>query len=122
MERDVHAALEKFRGGDHEAAFFELVELPGDVLPVLIEVFRVEQEADVCAFLVKVAWERRDRSVLSFLGDALNHARHPSRWKFFGKRASAAAQTTPTPDDCFCGLKKPANRSGSSSPVCDQRP
>jgi hypothetical protein len=74
MEREVRAALEKFRGGDQEAAFVELLELPGDVLPVLIEVFRVEQEADVCAFLVTVAWERGDRSALSFLGDALNHA------------------------------------------------
>ena len=74
MECEVRAALEKFRGGDQEAAFVELLELPGEVLPALIEVYRAEQDADVCAFLVRVAWERHDPSVLSFLGDALNHA------------------------------------------------
>jgi hypothetical protein len=74
MEREVRAALEKFRGGDQEAAFVELLELPGEVLPALIAVFRAEQDADVCAFLVTVAWERGDRSALSFLGDALNRA------------------------------------------------
>src|SRR5215210_1434220 len=49
-------------------------------------------------------------------------SRHPSRWEFFGKRAIATAQTTPTPDDSFCGLKKPYNRLSSSSPVCGQSP
>jgi hypothetical protein len=72
MEHAVRAALEKFRSGD-EDAIFDMAEMPGDVLPALIEVFRVEQDADVRAFLVKVAWERRDHSALSFLGEALSH-------------------------------------------------
>ncbi|MGH7873293.1 MAG: HEAT repeat domain-containing protein [Candidatus Binatia bacterium] len=74
MECAVSAALEKLRRGDEEAAFYDLVEIPGVVLPALIEVFRAEQDTAVRAFLVKVAWERRDPSALPFLGEALNHA------------------------------------------------
>jgi len=33
MEVEVRAALEKFRRGDDETAFFELIEMPGDALP-----------------------------------------------------------------------------------------
>lgn len=73
MESDVRALVERFRGGDQEAAFVELLELAGEVLPALIEIYRAEQESEICAFLVRVAWERRDRAALSFLGDALNH-------------------------------------------------
>jgi hypothetical protein len=72
MELDVRAALDKFRSGDEEAAFFELLEIPGDVLPALIDAFRIEANAAIRALLVRVAWERRDHSALSFLGEALN--------------------------------------------------
>ena len=64
----------KFRGGDQEAAFVELRNCPAKFCPASIAVFRAEPDADVCAFLVTVAWERGDRSALSFFGDALNHA------------------------------------------------
>jgi hypothetical protein len=72
MVLDVRAALDKFRSGDEEAAFFELLEIPGDVLPALIDAFRIEANAAIRALLVRVAWERRDHSALSFLGEALN--------------------------------------------------
>lgn len=67
-----------FRAGDEEAAFFTLIELDGDVLPALMEVFRQEQEAYVRAFLVKAAWERRDEAVIPFLGAVLNGAEEAS--------------------------------------------
>jgi hypothetical protein len=74
MEAEVRAVLKEFRSGDKEAAFFELLEMPGDVLPIMIDIFRSERLSEVRAFLVKVAWQRRDESVISFLGEALNAA------------------------------------------------
>ena len=71
MEIEIRTVLEKFRRGDKESAFFELLEMPGDALPKLIEVFRSERKPAFRAFLVKVAWERRDRSAIPFLGEAL---------------------------------------------------
>jgi hypothetical protein len=71
MEIAIRAVLEKFRRGDKESAFFELLEMPGDVLPKLIEVFRGERKPASRALLVKAAWERRDRSVIPFLGEVL---------------------------------------------------
>jgi len=72
MEVEVRAALEKFRRGDDETAFFELIEMLGDVLTGIIDVFHAEPCADVRAFLVKAAWERREETVIRFLAEALN--------------------------------------------------
>jgi len=72
MEAEVRTALEKFRRGDDETAFFELIETPGDVLTGIIDVFHAEPCADVRAFLVKAAWERREETVIRFLAEALN--------------------------------------------------
>jgi HEAT repeat protein len=72
MEAEVRTALEKFRRGDDETAFFELIEMPGDVLTGIIDVFHAEPRADVRAFLVKAAWERREETVIRFLAEALN--------------------------------------------------
>ena len=58
----------------------ELLEMPGDVLPVLIDVFHSEADVAVRAILVRVAWERRDRSVLAFLSEALNDD-HEEIWQ-----------------------------------------
>ena len=71
MDTEIKAVLDKFYRGDKESAFFELLEMPGDVLPNLIGVFRSERRPASRAFLVKVAWERRDRSVIPFRGEAL---------------------------------------------------
>ena len=73
MEVEVRAALEKFRRGDDETAFFELIEMPGDVLTGIIDVFHAEPRADIRAFLVKAAWERREETVMPFLAEALNN-------------------------------------------------
>ena len=71
---EIKEIVENFRSGDEESAFFTLIELPGDVLPALIEIFRGERTAAVRAFLVKVAWERREEAVIPFLGEALNES------------------------------------------------
>ena len=80
IELEIRAALDRLRGGDEEVAFFELLEMPGDVLPVLIDVFHSEPDVAVRAILVRVAWERRDRSVLAFLSEALNDD-HEEIWQ-----------------------------------------
>ncbi|MEX0803530.1 MAG: hypothetical protein WD688_09470 [Candidatus Binatia bacterium] len=72
MESEVRTALDRFRSGDEEDAFFELLDIPGDLLPVLIDVFRTEPNVAIRALLVRVAWERRDHLALAFLGEALN--------------------------------------------------
>ena len=72
MELEVRAALDKFRSGEEDDAFFELLELPGDLLPALVDVFRTEPDAAIRALLVRVAWERRDQAALAFLGEALS--------------------------------------------------
>ena len=72
MSVEIKAVIEKFRGGEEESALFELVEMPGDVIPQLIDSFRAESSPDVRAFLVKAGWQRRDKSVIPLLGEALN--------------------------------------------------
>ena len=58
--------------GDNEAAFFKLLEMPGDVLPVMVDIFHSERLPETRAFLIKVAWEHRDPAALPLLGEALN--------------------------------------------------
>jgi hypothetical protein len=70
-EADIRAAIEKFRSGEEESAFCELLEMPGDVLPAMTDIFRTEHVPEIRAFLVKVAWERRDKAALALLGEAL---------------------------------------------------
>jgi hypothetical protein len=72
MRVAVREAVEKFRAGDTENAFIELIEIPGDVLLAILEVFRAETASLVRAFLVKAAWERRNDAVLPMLAEALN--------------------------------------------------
>ncbi len=75
MQSSVGEVVEKFRNGDEESAFFNLLEMPGDVLPDLIASFRNERLPKTRAFLVKVAWQRRDPTAVPFLGEALNDTR-----------------------------------------------
>ena len=72
MQSEVRAAVDQFRRGDTENAFFELIEMTDDVLPAIVDIFRGEPQPDVRAFLVKAAWERREDAVIPFLADALN--------------------------------------------------
>ncbi len=72
MQMEVRAAVEQFRRGDTETAFFRLIEMTGEVLPAIIDVFRGEPQPDVRAFLIKAAWERREDAVIPILAEALN--------------------------------------------------
>jgi hypothetical protein len=58
--------LAKFRSGAEE----ELLEMTGEVIPHLIGCFRSEALPAARAFLVKVAWEHRDESIIPFLDEA----------------------------------------------------
>jgi hypothetical protein len=71
VQIEIHAALEKFRNGDEEAAFFDLIEMEGEVLPALTEHFRIEADIAARTLLVRVAWERRDQAALPLLAEAL---------------------------------------------------
>ncbi len=71
MSSIISEILTKFRKGDEEAAFYDLLELPGELLDDLIDEFRTEQESDVRALLIKVAWERKENGVVPFLTEAL---------------------------------------------------
>src|SRR5688572_14919659 len=46
--------------------------MPGDVLPVMVDIFHSERLPETRAFLIKVAWEHRDPAALPLLGEALN--------------------------------------------------
>jgi hypothetical protein len=74
MPLNISDILTKFRNGDEEAAFYDLLELPGEQLDNLIREFRTEQESAVRALLVKVAWERKENGVVPFLTEALTTA------------------------------------------------
>ena len=67
----ISGILSKFRNGDEEAAFYDLLELPGEQIENLMREFRAEQQSDVRALLIKVAWERKENGVLPFLAEAL---------------------------------------------------
>ena len=80
LAREIEAIVETFRAGDEESAFFTLIELPGDILPALIESFRNEQSSGIRAFLVKAAWERHEEAVLPFLSEVL-HGAEEEAWQ-----------------------------------------
>ena len=74
MSSAINGILEKFRRGDEADAFYDLLELPGALLPDLIREFNAEPESHVRALLIKVAWERREDGIVSFLHNALEVA------------------------------------------------
>jgi HEAT repeat protein len=63
--------LEEFSSGAEEEAFFKLLEVPGDLLPVLAAAFRTEHNPKVRAFLVRVAWQRPEPDALPLMAEAL---------------------------------------------------
>ena len=71
MAAGVRTIIDRFLGGDEEAAFYDLIELPGDLLTDLIEEFQATADSEVRALLVKAAWERKEQGVIPFLRDAL---------------------------------------------------
>jgi HEAT repeat protein len=69
---DIREILAKFRGGAEEEAFFELLEMPGDLLSPLTAAFRTEQDPALRAFLVEIAWQRREPKAIYLLTEALD--------------------------------------------------
>jgi hypothetical protein len=71
---DIREILQRFRSGAEEEAFFELLEMPGDVMSTLTIAFRTEQDPAIRALLIKVAWQRGDRQAIAFLAEAVNQS------------------------------------------------
>ena len=72
MEERIRAAVQAYRSGEDEEPLAALLELEADIVPAMAELFRGEADPDVRAFLVRVAWERRERSSVDFLVEALS--------------------------------------------------
>ena len=72
MEAKIYAALAAYRNGEDEEPLAALIELEGEIVPALMQLFSSESDADVRAFLVRVAWERREQNSVDFIVVALN--------------------------------------------------
>lgn len=80
MASEIREILEKFNSGAEEEALFKLLEMPGDLLPVLAAAFGTEHNPALRAFLIRVAWQRQDPNALHFMAEALHQTT-----KKFGK-------------------------------------
>jgi HEAT repeat protein len=76
----VAEVLVQFRAGEEDRAFFALLHTRTGLQSALEDAFRLEKDAHVRAFLVKVLWEQRDPAVLSLLASALGD-RNAEVWK-----------------------------------------
>lgn len=71
MEEPILNALDLFRAGDDEGALGALLDCAEELLPSLISIYQREDDAEARAFLVRIAWERREPKSASFIADAL---------------------------------------------------
>jgi len=72
MEEKIIESLRAFRAGDEDTAIASLLEIAEDILPSLSAIYRNESDPDLRAFLVRVAWERREEMSVNFILEALN--------------------------------------------------
>lgn len=72
METKIIDSLKLFRAGDDDAAMTLLLEADEELVPALIETYREETDPEVRAFLVTVAWERREEQSATLIVEALN--------------------------------------------------
>lgn len=72
MEDKILIALDYYRNGDDNAAISALLAIAEGILPELAETYRSEADPDVRAFLVRIAWERREVNSADFILGALN--------------------------------------------------
>jgi hypothetical protein len=72
MDAKIVESLKAFRAGDDETAMTMLLEAEEELVPALVEAFRQETEAEVRAFLVTVAWERREEYSTAFIVESFN--------------------------------------------------
>ena len=71
MDAKFRAAVEAYRNGTDEEPLATLIELEGDIVPAIAELFRSEADPDVRAFLVRVAWERGEQCSVDVIVEAL---------------------------------------------------
>ena len=71
MNAKIRAAVEVYRNGEDGEPLAELLQLEADIVPAIAELFRSEADPDVRAFLVRVAWERREQCSVDVIIDAL---------------------------------------------------
>ena len=67
----IRRALESYQDGDDDAAISSLLEVAEDILPTLAAIYRKESDPELRAFLVRVAWERREDMSVNFILEAL---------------------------------------------------
>jgi len=72
MEAKIIDSLKAFRAGDDEAAMTTLLEAEEELVPSLIQAFRAEADSEARAFLVTIAWERREEHSTALIVEALN--------------------------------------------------
>jgi hypothetical protein len=72
VESKIVEALDLFRVGNDEAALAALLEPPDEILPALARMFRYQADPALRAFMVRVAWERREPTSIDFIVEALN--------------------------------------------------
>jgi len=72
MEAKIIESLKAFRAGNDETAMTTLLEIENQIVPALATAFREETDPDVRAFLVTVAWERREKQSTAFIIEALH--------------------------------------------------
>jgi len=72
VKEKIVESLKALRAGDDETAMTTLLELDEELVPSLVHAFRAEADAEARAFLVTVAWERREEHSPAFIVQALN--------------------------------------------------
>ena len=72
MEELIRRALASYQNGDDDTAISSLLEIAEDIWPSLSSIFRNEPDPDLRAFLVRVAWERREALSVDFILQALD--------------------------------------------------
>ncbi len=72
MDDLIRRALESYQNGDDDAAISSLLEVAENILLTLAAIYRNETDPDLRAFLVRVAWERREDMSANFILEALN--------------------------------------------------
>ncbi len=72
MDDLIQRALVGYQNGDADSAIASLLEIAEDIVPTLAAVYRNESDPDLRAFLVRVAWERRENISVNFILEALD--------------------------------------------------
>jgi len=72
MEAKIIESLKAFRAGHDEAAMTPLLAVEEEIVPSLMQTFRHESDPEARAFLVTIAWERREEQSTAFIVEAIN--------------------------------------------------